>query len=291
MLRVKQVKGGDLRTIKRKTKNTLKKVYKVVKKVAKIAPNVVGPIPNETVLNVLEGKRTAGVLPPSVRTLLDKIGNDPITSIKVVRTPISSFVSGFLNVISLGAFNKALKDNGYDKALHLSLKCNEYILDKQAVISLVKGDPIKKDSEVLTVPIGHSITFRQLLDNTRKEMGDTKFSNYNSKSNNCQNFVMSILKANGLLNEELSSFIKQDAEEIFKKLGWITEKIANVVTDTGALADKAIEGEGVKKKRNSTKWQNYLKTHMKGKTFKSKEESAKFIKKLSVSYKKLQSKK
>lgn len=288
MPRLKKTEGGDLKTIKRKTKNTLKKAYRIVKKVAPYVPNVVGPIPNEVLLNAVEGKRSAGVLPPPVRKLLTKIGNETINSIEIVRTPISSFVSGFLNVISLGAFNKSLKENGYDKALHLSLFINgTYTLDKQAVISLVKGNPIKKDSETLSVTVGSSITFNELLENTRLLMGDSNFSNYNAKTNNCQNFVMSILKANGLLNDQESAFIKQDAYKIFQKLGWMTEKIANVVTDTGALADKVIEGEGVKKSRPSTKWQDYVKQNMGGKTFKSKEESAKFIKKLSVTYKKL----
>ena len=44
--------------------------------------------------------RDRGKLPPSARSLLQKVGNESIKSLKIVRTPLSNTVKDILNVIS-----------------------------------------------------------------------------------------------------------------------------------------------------------------------------------------------
>ena len=193
-------------------------------------------------------KRTVGVYPPSVRRLLKSNGNDPITSVKVVRTPINKAVKAILNVVSLGAYEKAVKESGYEKMLHLALFINDtFQLDKQSVVVLKKGNPISKDSEVMDVKsIPSDITLQSLLDKTKSSMGDDKFSNYDAHTNNCQDFVIAVLQSNDMLNDDLKSFIKQDADAVFKNIPKFSEKIAKVITDVGAVADKLVEGENLK---------------------------------------------
>lgn len=202
-------------------------------------------------------KRTVGLLPPPVRKLLSVIGNEKITSIKIVRTPLESFVTKLLGVLSLGTFQKAVKESNYDNMFHLALFINNSItLDKQAVIKMVKGSPIKSKSQVMdivNIDIASDLTYTSLLDKTRVLMGDGAFSNYNAKTNNCQDFIISILRANSLLNTERQQFIKQDAESVFRKMPSITEKLANIFTDVGAIADVVIEGQGSSLKRQIKK--------------------------------------
>lgn len=246
--------GGDLKTTIRKTKDIAKRytpkadTIKKVGRIAKIvAPIVVNPVTGIAMASTQLKKRQVGVLPPKVRNLLAEIGNQQITSMKIVRTPIETAVQGLLSIISLGSYNKAVKNANYDSMFHLALFLNDSItLDKQAVISMVKGNPIKDKSEVFTVALGadQPITFQKLLDNTREYMGNSAFSNYDSRRNNCQDFVMAILKSNDLNSPQAQSFVKQDAEAIFQKMPSFTDKVAGFFTDVGAVTDQLIEGEG-----------------------------------------------
>lgn len=194
--------------------------------------------------------RKEGLLPPNARSLLEKIKDEVINSIVVVRTPIHSMISKALNVISLGKFNELVKRLGYDKLFHLSLFINgKYIFHKIEVPTLEQANPVKSNSEVMPVQITRTLNIGQFIDTTRQYMGDTKFSNYNAATNNCQVFITSALQANGLLTDkasnELSKFINQNAEDIFKQLPQYVGKITDVITDIGARANRLIQGEGI----------------------------------------------
>lgn len=88
------IEGGDLHTLKRKATNTLKLAQKAVQIIAKGEP--------------LSLKRTVGTYPPQMRALLQRIGSEPITSLTIARTPIQSFVSNLLNVVSFGTYERAV---------------------------------------------------------------------------------------------------------------------------------------------------------------------------------------
>jgi hypothetical protein len=189
--------------------------------------------------------RKEGILPPNARALLEKIKDETINSIVVVRTPIHSMISKALNVISLGKFNELVKRLGYDKLFHLSLHINgKYIFHKIEVPTLEQANPVKSNSEVMPVQITRTLNIGKFIDTTRQYMGDAKFSNYNAATNNCQVFITSALQANGLLTNELSKFINQNAEDIFKQLPQYVGKITDVITDIGARANRLIQGEG-----------------------------------------------
>jgi len=190
-------------------------------------------------------KRKAGLLPPDARRVLDQVQGEAIRSIKVVRTPLSNIINKVLNVISLGAFQSALKSLGYDKAFHLTLWINDRItLEKNEVVRLRLSNPIKKGSEIMTVPIRASITVSELIDKTRSRMGNANFSNYDAQRNNCQDFLINILEANGLATPDIITFIKQDAESIFRKMPKWVDKFSKAATDIAAVGSRLIEGEG-----------------------------------------------
>lgn len=76
-------------------------------------------------------------------------------------------------------------------------------------------------------------------------MGDKKFSTYNAKRNNCQDFVLSVLKANSMNNKTREKFIKQNAKDILLTLPIFTQKIIKFTTDIGAVFNRLVEGKGL----------------------------------------------
>lgn len=276
------LRGGDLHTLKRKATNTLKLAKKAIEVIAKGEP--------------LSLKRTVGTYPPQMRALIQRVGSEPITSLTVSRTPIQSFVSNLLNVVSFGTYQKAVHDSSYDSMFHLALLINgRYILDKQAVVKLVDTmgahgmqGGLPSNAETQQVPLNQQVTISELIDKTKASMGAKRFSNYNARTENCQDFILAVLEANGLLTDDLRTFIKQDADAVFRKMPSLSEKIAGLFTDIGAVADVVVEGQGKKSKakampKKETAWTRHVKATLaenKGKSFKD------VLKLASASYKK-----
>jgi len=183
--------------------------------------------------------RDVGRLSPKVRALLQQVGDEKITSIKLFRKPIS--LSAFAKFVGV------LKNTGYDDLLHLGMILNnKYLLDKQDVIHFERSSlPTGKDVESMDVSLdGKEITINDLLEKTRKRMGDNDFTSYSSKKNNCQDFILNILAANGLSSSDTTTFIKQNLEKVFNNLPSYAEKIADFVTEAGRVVERVMEGEG-----------------------------------------------
>lgn len=249
-----------------------------------------GSLPKEarSVASQFSFKRRAGVYPPHVRLILEKRGSDTVKSLRIVRTPISTIVEKGVQWLSLGTFEPALKSLGYDKAMHLALEINgEYTLDKREVVTLVEKlvYSSQKHAETMDVPVNKELTLQQLFDNTRKQMGDKKFSNYSASKNNCQDFILGVLSGNGLLTNEMKDFIKQDVVSIFSQLPVYMEKVTDTITDVAAVANKVVEGESINPP--PTSWKAYYASEVKGKKFDSRQDVNNFMRECSVKYKKL----
>lgn len=182
--------------------------------------------------------RDPGKLSPKIRALLSKVGDEKITSIKMFRKPIS--LSAFAKFVGV------LKNTPYDQLFHLGMIINgKYLLDKQEVIHFEPSTlPTGKDVESMDISINKDITINELLEKTRKRMGDSNFTSYSSRRNNCQDFLLNILDANGLNSPEYRKFIKQDLETVFNNLPTYAEKIADFFTETSRVVERIQEGEG-----------------------------------------------
>lgn len=188
--------------------------------------------------------RDPGKLPPKARKLLSEIGNEKVTSIQLVRTPLKR--QSIINWITGGMLDKAKKDLNVDEVFHLSMLINgKYVLEKNEVINLATNPNIvEQDSETLIVPITNDVTIEQMIENTRKQMGDANFSNYNAENNNCSVFISNVLSSNGLNNDNTETFVNQKAREIISKFPEFAKYFINAVTDTAAAVDRTIQGEG-----------------------------------------------
>jgi hypothetical protein len=181
--------------------------------------------------------REPGLEPPKFRKLLSEVGNEKITKLTLWRQPIS--VNSILKFLKL---NKS-----YDDLFHLAVNINEkYNLDKQSVLTFERGKP---KGETLEIPVNKDITIDELIQKTKKRMGNNAYSSY-SVRNNCQQFLLNVLSANGLMTTDARKFIEQDVEKILEDLPAYSEVVANFFTKAQAVADRLLEGEGKSKMYN-----------------------------------------
>jgi hypothetical protein len=164
-------------------------------------------------------------LPYRVRRFIEDNGNKRIESITVYRQPIMSIISKLLNILSLGRWDQAKSKIGYDDLYHLYMIV-QFNDDTRAIIEKnqdvnVTDDIKTRDANTNSIAIdmkGRQPTLFELLDNTRKGMGDSRFYSYDFRSNNCQDFLLAILQYNGMSSPQATSFIKQPLDQLVKTL-------------------------------------------------------------------------
>lgn len=195
---------------------------------------------------ILEGQgifmREAGKFPPKSRDVISQVGNEKITKMTLFRYPIQ--LSKFAKMLG------ALKNTPYDDLIHIGVVINDkYLTEKDAVLNFERSGVPKQSTETLNVPITKDITINELLETTRKKVGDERFSTYcalNSRNNcgNCQRYLTDLLKSNGLSTPETEKFILQDLTQVVKNLPGFTDALSNVLTGAKAVVNRIIEGEG-----------------------------------------------
>jgi hypothetical protein len=189
--------------------------------------------------------RDPTINPPAVRSLLKQIGGEKVSSIKLIRTPLSFATKILLNIASFGQLKQKMKDIGIDELFHLSMLINDkYELEKNEVIKMrINPKAVKSNSQTLDVPVNKDITIQQLMDNTQKKMGQN-YGSYEAKTNNCSVFLLNVLSSNELSNANTDTFINQKTEELFNAFPSLSKKIVDLGTTTGAVVERQISGEG-----------------------------------------------
>jgi hypothetical protein len=188
-------------------------------------------------------------LPPKVIKILEEYGDAPISAITIDRSPVGALLTGMMNAVSLGSFNKKFGRLPYDKLYHLRLDITtsqgKFKMEKNEVINMDK-DPIKKEGgeqePLSSVPSG--LTMNSLMEGAKEYMG-AKFIPYSAYNNNCQDFILGVLKGSKLGNETDYTFIKQNTDTLFQKDPTL-RKVANTLTDLGAKVNVITSGgEGI----------------------------------------------
>lgn len=184
--------------------------------------------------------------PSDQKKLIERYGGTNITGIQVGRTPLPSLINNAINVATLGAFKNTLNRSPYDKLYHLfsiiTLSTGAKILvEKNQAINMKTVTNYAPDkTDYITVNISHELTFSQLLENTKQALGQNYFI-YNAQTNNCQDFILNMLRSNNLLTQDATTFIKQDIETLFKKFN-NASAVMNTFTNIGTAADILMKG-------------------------------------------------
>lgn len=193
----------------------------------------------------------ANKLPGNSQSVFNKYQNATIEKIMVNRAPVNSGVEKGLNFLSLGTYEKAKKSLGYDKMFHLSMVLftnkGRIAVQKNERISIATGG--SGGGESIDIAYPRRDTVGDFLGKAQKAMGDHHFFQYNAFENNCQDFIIGCLKANGVLSESARKFIKQDAETLLKKMPGYISKIAQAATDLAGKASEIVTGQGKKRRK------------------------------------------
>ena len=208
-------------------------------------------------------------LPPSSRKIVEQNEDKVVTQMTVCRVPIKIIpLNKVLNTISLGGFNKFLKEYSYDELFHLFLVIQLRILDEEGEpstqpieILLEKNQNIKvsynipsaKNGACMNIDLkGRSPSLNQLLQKTKDRMKDS-FSKYTAFENNCQDFVWNLLQANGIGTPSLKKFILQDVSHLqdYLYFGKQIKKALNALTDIADQVSIIQEGAGRKWTRHN----------------------------------------
>lgn len=186
-------------------------------------------------------------VPRGAQTFIDRQGDEKIRKMKVVRAPIADVISKFLNIISLGLFKKLQDKLGYDKLYHLSLVINDDTrVEKNEQIKIDKYTN-RTNEEFLDIPLqGKSLTIKELFENGAKQMGEN-FVPYDPLTNNCQDFVIGVLRGSKLSSPGIEAFIKQPVSELVDNLPGYVKTTANAITTLGGLLTYLREEVGLKK--------------------------------------------
>ena len=231
LLKKQQQGSGIIKNIKKIGNKVINKISEVGKKTGKFIEKVINP---------------DAFLPPSVKDIMNTHGQEIITSITLRRNPVSKLIVGAMNAVSLGSFQKKLDQQPYDELFHLAMLVQtsntRFLLEKIERVNISKSIGNPEGLEKLDVSLnGKEINVFDLINNTLEQMGKTKFLDYDPVSNNCQVFLMNVLDANGLLNDENKLWVKQDTEILFKG-NKVLAKISKKLTDIGASANVLMRG-------------------------------------------------
>ena len=203
----------------------------------------------------------------SVRNSLNKYGKNKITRIILNRTPLDSIMNNALNVFSGFEYFNKLKKSPYDSLFHLSAilildNGKKLMFEKVETMSLYEfsGNPLnQKGSESLEIQqLLQNLSVYDLVNNTRRIMGDNKFFTYNASSNNCQDFLIKMIESNIKNYQQYVNFIKQNTEFVFNNSPNF-RKFANTLTTTGRTLG-VLTGQGLKhKNKPKNNWIRHVK--------------------------------
>ena len=180
---------------------------------------------------------------------LDLYGIFAISKIYICREPLAKGVEMFVNIFTLGKYNKLKNDLHYDQVFHLYLMI---LLSNGMWMLLEKNErPVLKPSEIskvnnyehLSVALQpDTITLREFVENAITLMGDNEFFIYDSIISNCQKFVTDVLSSNNLWSTKYDLFVNQSINESLDKINGL-KGILRKITDVGAITNQIIAGK------------------------------------------------
>jgi hypothetical protein len=188
------------------------------------------------------------VIPPRVKKWLSTNADRRITSITIVREPLTG-LGKILNFLTKGEAQRQLTTKNYNTFYHLYILVNlddltQWKIGRNGRFRIQPFRKLKEGSEVRTGDRlrNRKITIGQLFENFRKHVGGyNKIMYYNPLTNNCQHFVRDLLKGSKLLLQGDEQFIMQDVVGIFQSMPK-TSKLIQHLTRIGFILDTAFTG-------------------------------------------------
>jgi hypothetical protein len=191
--------------------------------------------------------------PSNINKLLKKYGDEKVIKVEACRLPIDSMTKRLLNVVSLGAFNKAIKELNYDEVFHLYLKITipsgTFYIEKNQRLNLGKmGKPYHKKSnkiECRAIKLSGKKSLKDMFSHLEAALGEWAYR-YNAVKYNCQNFVSTLLDSldEPRKTQKIKTFVNANSGENLIKSP-LLRRIAQTVTDAASLGQQAVFGNGI----------------------------------------------
>lgn len=187
-------------------------------------------------------------LPPEGEKILAEYADQPIISAYVNRNPVQQGITEVMNALTLGKFKKRMERKSIDQLFHLALivklqNGKSVVLEKNEKINVSLNTKRPKDSHRMGVLVPQGITLGSLIEGGKSILGD-KFYTYAAVDNNCQDFIMALLKGSNMGDAEVYTFVKQDTMDLFKGFGYL-KNISNTVTDLAGRMNEIVLGAGL----------------------------------------------
>ena len=167
--------------------------------------------------------------------ILNLYGDYKITNIYLVRRPLGKTVSFLLNIFTFFEFNKLIEKYPEIYPFHteiifdIKLKngINKLILlDKSNCINICETFLITEYQEIKKIKLkSKKYTINSILNATKDRIGNEQFFNWHMHKNNCQEFIIQILKTLGNDTKTNKNFIYRN--KILTKISDFTVHIGN----------------------------------------------------------------
>lgn len=154
------------------------------------------------------------------KKILDIYGNCKINKIYITRQPLSKLATFILNIITLYKYDTIIKNKDkiilyhYSIILEIELPNGEeklLLIEKNNSINICENFMIKNSHEIKKINLTkYNYTLIEILNNTKKRIGNANFFNWSINKNNCRVFTKEILKTIKKYNKKNKIFILSD---------------------------------------------------------------------------------
>lgn len=171
--------------------------------------------------------------PPGLREFLAQHGHEPVASLTVERVPINTGLHAAVHVLSRGQLLKNQVAHHAPKLYHTAIIINgRFRVERNHLIEVSAYRP-RPSGELRHAHTPPNTTVAQLLERAQQSVGKGWYV-YNPKTSNCQQFDMSVLRANGVNTPELERFVDQGAPALLKNVPDLS-----AITTAAGLLDRA----------------------------------------------------
>ncbi len=146
---------------------------------------------------------------PVTKNILEENRYAKVQHIELCRTVLSDNIFDIIDFFMQGELKQRMKTPLCHISICVKLSNGKTIRVEKIPVIYLKENPIHK-GKTHKVKNLQDITFGELLEKTRREVGDRDFFSYSVTDNNCSHFIGFILKANGLSTPENQLFIYQN---------------------------------------------------------------------------------
>jgi hypothetical protein len=193
------------------------------------------------------------LFPPFSRHTFNTYADYPIQTIYVCREPIQKYWRSLESVANAGLrlLLGDIVDKRQEPIFHTSFlivvdggngSSRLLKLDRSEIIKLTDKFDIHSTYEIRQVALGrHKHTLRGLLRRLQRSMPFDKLVKYDINENNCQTFIIDLLRCNGLLKPTIRDFISQDVRSLLKSIAPLAESGSQIYAAVARIATYIFE--------------------------------------------------